>query len=162
MFFSVPPIAIQPRISCPTQIEPLANLLVRDLPSYANRAALKNRNRSDVPEMSQVIIASQPTLESLELPGNPQKPDPNLHQLFITTLERQTFQKKSSEFQQYHWLFLVQTRQGWKLSQSFTRISAYPLTQKVTAPRESSQGPIAQGIKTWLRDCQAGVIRAAL
>jgi hypothetical protein len=158
-FGDLPPIPIQSRISCPTQIEPLATLLVRDLPSYANRAALKNRKRSDVSEMSQVIVASQPTIESLALPGNPQKPDPNLHQLFITTLERQTYQKKSSEFQQYHWLFLVQTRQGWKLSQSFTRVSAYPLVQKVTATRESSQGPIAQGIKTWLRDCQAGVIR---
>lgn len=160
MFFSAPPpIVIQPRISCPTQIEPLATLLVRDLPSYANRAALKNRNRSDVAEMSQVIVASQPTIEPLELPGNPQKPDPNLHQLFITTLERQTYQKKSTEFQQYHWLFLVKTRQGWKLSQSFTRISTYPLIQKVTPTRESSQGTIAQSIKTWLRDCQAGAIR---
>ncbi len=157
-----PPIAIQVRASCPTEIGPLANLLVRDLPSYANRAALKNRKRSDVPEMSQVIIASQPTLEALDLPGKSQKPDPRLHQIFITTLERQTFQKKTSEFQQYHWLFLVQTRQGWKLSQSFTRISAYPLTNKVTPTRESSQSTIGQAIKTWLRDCQAGAIRPML
>ncbi len=160
-FGDLPPVPIQPRISCPTRVEPLANLLVRDLPSYANRAALKNRKRSDVAEMSQVIIASQPTIEPLPLPGNPQKPDPNLHQLFITTLERQTSQKKSSELQQYHWLFLVKTRQGWKLSQSFTRISTDPLNQKVTAPRESSQGPIAQAIKVWLRDCNAGAIRSA-
>ncbi len=160
MFFSVlPPIAIQPRMSCPTQIQPLANLLVRDLPSYANRAALKNRKRSDVPEMSQIIVASQPEIEPLNLPGNPQKPDPNLHQLFITTLERQTFKQKSSEFQQYHWLFLVQTRQGWKLSQSFTRIGSYPATSKVAPTRESSQSTVAQGIKIWLRDCQAGTIR---
>jgi hypothetical protein len=161
-FTALPPLKIHPPISCPNQIEPLANLLVRDLPSYANRAALKNRKRSDVSEMSQVIIASEPNLEPLDLPGKTQKPDPNLHQLFITTLERQTFQKKTSEFQQYHWLFLVQTRQGWKLSQSFTRISSYPLSNKLTATRESSQGTIAQAVKVWLRDCQAGVIRPTL
>jgi hypothetical protein len=158
----LPPIPIQGRASCPTQVEPLANLLVRDLPSYANRAALKNRKRSDVPGMSQVIVASQPTLEALDLPGQGQRTDPNLHQLFITTLERQTFQKKNSEFQQYHWIFLVQTRQGWKLSQSFTRISSYPLTNKVSPTRESSQSTIGQAIKTWLRDCQAGAIRPML
>jgi hypothetical protein len=152
------PIAIPNKQACPTTIEPLAKLLVRDLPSYANRAALKNGTRFQVPGMSQVIIASQPDLEPLELPGQ-QVSDPNLHQLFITTLERQTFNQKTNQFQQYHWLFLVQTREGWKLSQSFSRISPYPLVSRITPPRESSQGITAQAIKTWLRDCQAGVIR---
>lgn len=153
------PITIPNKQACPTTIEPLAKRLVRDLPSYANRAALKNGTRFQVPEMSQVVVASQPNLEPLKLPGPQQVSDPNLHQLFITTLERQTFNQKTTEFQQYHWLFLVQTRQGWKLSQSFTRISPYPLINKITPPRESSQGIMAQAIKTWLRDCQAGVIR---
>ncbi len=157
---AVPPI-VPIQQACPTTIEPLAKLLVRDLPSYANRAALKNGTRFQVPNMSQVIIASQPNLEPLELPGvQKRSEEPNLHQLFITTLERQTFNQKTTEFQQYHWLFLVQTRRGWKLSQSFTRISEYPLLIKITSPRESSQSITAQAIKTWLRDCQAGVIRS--
>ena len=153
------PITVPNKQACPTTIEPLAKRLVRDLPSYANRAALKNGTRFQVPEMSQVVIASQPNLEPLKVPGPPPVSDPNLHQLFITTLERQTFSQKTTEFQQYHWLFLVQTRQGWKLSQSFTRISSYPLINKITPPRESSQSITAQAIKTWLRDCEAGVIR---
>lgn len=153
------PITVPNKQACPTTIEPLAKRLVRDLPSYANRAALKNGTRFQVPEMSQVVVASQPNLEPLKLLGPQQVSDPNLHQIFITTLERQTFNQKTTEFQQYHWLFLVQTRQGWKLSQSFTRISPYPLINKITPPRESSQGIMAQAIKTWLRDCQAGVIR---
>ena len=162
IFTAVPPIVpltVPNKQACPTTIEPLAKLLVRDLPGYANRAALKNSTRFQVPEMSQVVVASQPNLEPLRLPGPPQVSDPNLHQLFITTLERQTFNQKTTEFQQYHWLFLVQTRQGWKLSQSFTRISPYPLIDKITPPRESSQSITAQAIKIWLRDCQAGVIR---
>lgn len=156
-----PNLALAPKQPCPTQIQPLAELLVRDLPSYANRAALKNQTRSAVAQMSQVILASPAELEPLTQPIQAQKADPNLHQLFITTLERQTFNRTIAEFQQYHWLFLVQTRQGWQLSQSFTRISAYPLTQKVTPTRESSQSTTAQAIKTWLRDCQAGAIRAS-
>jgi hypothetical protein len=161
IFTALPPvpITIPNKQACPTTIEPLAKLLVRDLPSYANRVALKNGTRFQVPGMSQVIIASQPNLEPLELPGTQQVSDPNLHQLFITTLERQTFNQKTNKFQQYHWLFLVQTREGWKLSQSFSRISPYPLVSRITPPRESSQGITAQAIKTWLRDCQAGVIR---
>jgi hypothetical protein len=161
IFTALPPvpITIPNKQACPTTIEPLAKLLARDLPSYANRAALKNGTRFQVPGMSQVIIASQPNLEPLELPGTQQVSDPNLHQLFITTLERQTFNQKTNKFQQYHWLFLVQTREGWKLSQSFSRISPYPLVSRITPPRESSQGITAQAIKTWLRDCQAGVIR---
>ncbi|MCY7408408.1 MAG: hypothetical protein LH631_13830 [Alkalinema sp. CAN_BIN05] len=162
IFTAVPPIVpitIPNKKACPTTIAHLAELLVRDLPSYANRAALKNGTRFQVPQMSQVIVASQPNLEPLRLPGTQQVSDPNLHQVFITTLERQTFNQKNTEFQLYHWLFLVQTRQGWKLSQSFTRISPYPFTNKITPPRESSQSITAQAIKTWLRDCQAGVIR---
>ena len=106
---AVPPI-VPIQKACPTTIEPLAKLLVRDLPSYANRAALKNRTRFQVPDMSQVVVASQPNLEPLKLPGSQKRSEePNLHQLFITTLERQTFNQKPTEFQQYHWLFLVQT-----------------------------------------------------
>lgn len=163
IFTALPPIApitFPNKQACPTTIEPLAKLLVRDLPSYANRAALKNGTRFQVPEMSQVIIASQANLEPLKLPGIQQISDPNLHQLFITTLERQTFNQTTSKLQQYHWLFLVQTREGWKLSQSFTRISPYPLVSRITPPRESSQSITAQAIKIWLRDCQAGAIRS--
>ncbi len=158
--YPIVPIIIPNKQACPTTIEPLAKLLVRDLPSYANRTALKNGTRFQVPEMSQVIIASQANLEPLQLPGVQHPSDPNLHQLFITTLERQTFNQKTSKFQQYHWLFLVQTREGWKLSQSFSRISPYPLVSRITPPHESSQGITAQAIKIWLRDCQAGVIRS--
>lgn len=41
----------------------------------------------------------------------------------------------------------------------FTQTAAYPQQQPPSPPRDSSNGSIAQGIKTWLRDCQAGSIR---
>jgi hypothetical protein len=152
---------------CPIEIEPLTQLLVRDLPSYANRAAIKGRSRSQLKEIPHVVIASQPELEPIDLPNiklsNVKlpnvKPDPNLHQVFITTLERQAMGDRLYEFQQYHWLFLTKTRVGWRLTQSFSRIGRYPQDEQLTITRESSQGAIAQGIKTWLRDCHVGSIR---
>jgi len=149
------------KTACPTQIAPLAERLVRDLPSYANRTALRGVSRSQQPELSQVILASPPNLEPLIEPFTiaQSPPDPNLHQVFITTLERQTTRNKNSQFQQHHWLFLVQTNRGWQLSQSFTRTRTYPQSTLITPIRESSQGVIAQAIKVWLRDCNAGSTR---
>ncbi len=146
-----------PKAICPPDVEPLAQLLVRDLPGYANRATIKGRSRSQSKELTHVVIASQPEVEPLEIPNV--KRDPNLHQLFITTLERQTLGDRMYEFQQYHWLFLVKTRVGWRLTQSFSRTGRYPQDAQITAPRDSSQGAIAQGVKIWLRDCNAGSIR---
>ncbi len=142
---------------CPAEVEPLTQRLIRDLPSYANRATTKGRSRSQLAELTHVIVASQPNLDPIDLPNV--NPDPNLHQVFITTLERQAIGNRMYEFQQYHWLFLAQTRRGWRLAQSFSRTSPYPKGNTLTAPRESSQGAVAQGIKTWLRDCEAGSIR---
>ncbi len=150
-----------PKTICPQEIEPLAELLVRDLPGYANRATIKGRSRSQSKELTHVVIASQPEVEPLDLPNvlPNAKPNPNLHQLFITTLERQTLGDRMYEFQQYHWLFLAKTRVGWRLTHSFSRTGRYPQDEQITATRDSSQGAIAQGIKTWLRDCNAGSIR---
>jgi hypothetical protein len=145
---------------CPSEIEPLSQWLVRDLPSYANRAAIKGRSRSQLKELPYVVIASQPDVQPMDIPNV--KRDSNLHQVFITTLERQTLGDRMYEFQQYHWLFLAKTRVGWRLSQSFSRTSLYPQDDRMTATRDSSQGSIAQGIKTWLRDCHAGSLRPVI
>lgn len=146
---------------CPTEVEPLAKLLVRDLPGYANRATIKGRSRSQSKELTHVVIASQPEFEPIVLPKSQRhlKPDPNLYQVFFTTLERQTMGDRMYEFQQYHWLFLAKTRVGWRLTQSFSRTSRYPKGDSLTAQRESTQGAVAQGVRFWLRDCNAGSIR---
>ena len=145
------------RSTCPEAIESVSALLVRDLPSYGNRAMIRGRSRSEMAELTQVVVASQPELTPMEVPSL--KPDPNLHQVFLTTLERQTSAQKIYEFQQYHWIFLVKTRSGWRLVKSFARTSRYPKGDWITEIQDSSQGAIAQGIRTWLRDCAAGSIR---
>ena len=144
------------RSICPEEVGSISALLVRDLPSYANRAIIRDRSRWEMAELTQVVVASQPELEPIEVPSL--KPDPNLHQVFLTTLERQASAQKIYEFQQFHWIFLVKTRAGWRLVKSFSRTSRYPKGDWITETQDSSQGAIAQGIRTWLRDCAAGSI----
>ena len=144
------------RSICPEKVGSISALLVRDLPSYANRAIIRDRSRWEMAELTQVVVASQPELEPIEVPSL--KPDPNLHQVFLTTLERQASAQKIYEFQQFHWIFLVKTRAGWRLVKSFSRTSRYPKGDWITETQDSSQGAIAQGIRTWLRDCAAGSI----
>ena len=145
------------RSTCPEAIESMSALLVRDLPSYGNRAIIRSRSRSDMAELTQIVVASQPELEPIAVTSL--KPDPNLHQVFLTTLERQASAQRIYEFQQFHWIFLVHTRSGWRLVKSFSRTSRYPKGEWMTETQDSSQGAIAQGIKTWLRDCAAGSIQ---
>jgi len=58
------------------------------------------------------------------------------------------------------WKILSQTTSGWQLSMMFSRTGIYPASQPPTPPRDSSDGVIAQAIRTWLRDCQEGAVRA--
>ncbi len=145
------------RSICPGEIGSVAPLLVRDLPSYANRAIIRGRSRQEMAELTHVVVASQPELEPMQVPSL--KRDPNLHQVFLTTLERQASAQEIYEFQQYHWIFLVKTRAGWRLVKTFSRTSRYPKGNWITETQDSSQGAIAQGIRTWLRDCAAGSIQ---
>ncbi len=147
--------------TCPTEVEPLTALLVRDLPSYANRQI-----RSAIPldrtlkRTSVVIIAGRPEFEPLPLaPGQPapsRSSDPA--QVFISTLERQYLNDRPLETQQYHWLFLTRSTNGWRLAIMFTRTGSITPGVAPTPPRDSSNGAIAQAIKRWLRDCRAGLI----
>ncbi|HAZ48578.1 MAG TPA: hypothetical protein DDW76_16415 [Cyanobacteria bacterium UBA11369] len=154
------------RLWCPKDLETLITLLLRDLPSYANRVTQRARRRSRSVEVySYVILAGRPEFEPLTLgPGayTPTAPDSNseqLRQVFITTLERQYVGNKPVLLQQYHWLFLTHTDSGWLLAMMFSQTGLYSDERPPTAPRESSQGVIGQAIQIWLRDCRAGVIR---
>jgi hypothetical protein len=155
-----PPSALH--TTCPTDLEPLTQKLLQDLPSYANRYIIRQTRRADFATMSQVVAASAPDLTPLPLSTGGSAatpPDPTLKQVFFTTLERQTTGKQLFELQQHHWLFLTPTpNHGWRLAMLYTRLGSYPAGRVITPPRESSQGPIGQAVALWLRDCQAGAI----
>jgi hypothetical protein len=151
----VPPRPI-PRLVCPTELEPLTQALLRDLPSYINRLSRRDRVRTG----EYAIAASQPELEPLPTGSSEYPADPSLKQVFFTVLDRQYSQRQVTQFQQFHWLFLARTPSGWRLALLYSRIgsSLTAAQPRLSPPRESSQGVTGQAIRTWLRDCQAGAI----
>lgn len=152
--------------TCPADIETLTSLLIRDLPSYANRVIQRARNlRSPVDNFSYVLVAGNPEFEPLTLgPGQYTSAASTAdvvppQQVFLTTLERKYRGDKAIESQHYHWLFLTQTPDGWRLVMMFSRIGSSSPGRPPTPPRESSNGVVGQAVSTWLRDCRAGAIR---
>jgi hypothetical protein len=155
---------LRPRSTCPAQVDPLVAALLRDLPSYMNRIYLRQvQRRFATASWNYAIAASQPDLNPLPLDPSPYKnpQDENLHQIFFTMLERQYSGKNIVEWQHYHWLFLTQTEDGWRVAILLSRLGPYPsdFTRPMTPIRESSQSLTAEAIRTWLRDCRAGAVR---
>ncbi|NEO25552.1 MAG: hypothetical protein F6K03_01300 [Kamptonema sp. SIO4C4] len=144
--------------SCPREFRPLVGALLEDLPGYANRVALRSR-RVDTESYNYVMLAGQANFEPLDLRGTsaPAPTEDNApQQVFFTTLEQQFTATEAISRQHYHWLFLVETAQGWRLVTLYTRYGN-PDDQGVPSPpEERSQGVIGQAIRLWLRDCGFG------
>ncbi|MEH2433171.1 MAG: hypothetical protein V7K25_02785 [Nostoc sp.] len=147
-------------------LETLTIQLLQDLPSYTNRAsqrARRLRRSSDV--YSYMLVAGRPEFIPLPLNLEEYSADASkssasgVEQVFFTTLERQYIGKKAVELQEFHWLLLTKTKIGWRLVMMFSQIGSYSGQQPLSPPRDSSNGTVAQGVKTWLRDCQAGSVR---
>ncbi len=148
--------------SCPSQIQPLTQALLRDLPAYLNRVYARVVY-PQVNDWSYAIIASQPEFEPLPVASTeyPNPTDDSLKQIFFTVLERQYRGSQATLLQHYHWLFLTQTENGWQIAFMFSRIGSYPATPQslLTPPRTSDDAITAQAIRLWLRDCRAGKIK---
>ncbi|MEA5625489.1 hypothetical protein [Nostoc sp. UHCC 0251] len=147
-------------------LETLTIQLLKDLPSYTNRAsqrARRLRRSSDI--YSYMLVAGRPEFTPLLLnleeysADAPKSFASGVEQVFFTTLERQYIGKKAVELQEFHWLFLTKTKTGWQLVMMFSQTGSYSAQQPLSPPRDSSNGTVAQGVKTWLRDCQAGSVR---
>lgn len=152
--------------TCSADVETLTSQLLKDLPSYANRVIQRARRLDrTVDSFSYVLVAGNPEFEPLSLgPGqytSTAAPESEPEQVFLTTLERQYQDGEAFYRQHYHWLFLTQTPDGWRLALMFSRIGSASETRPPTPPRESSDGVIGQAVKLWLRDCRAGTLRTA-
>jgi hypothetical protein len=153
---------IRPLIQCPSDLDNLLPLLLRDIPSYANRVSQRayptHLRLPNTP--GYVLLASLPDFEPLPLISREYTPlqQDDTTQLFFTTLERQYVLGQAVQLQHYHWVFLTSTTQGWRLVLMFSRVGNLPANEPPTPPHDSSQGVIAQAIRLWLRDCQAGSI----
>lgn len=155
---------IRPRTDCPGSLQSLMPTLLRDLPSYANRVnqrAYTDHRTTEVP--GYVLIAGRPEYEPLPLANNTlTSTQADVQQVFFTTLERQYLSGQAFRLQHHHWLFLTQTQNGWRfvlmLSSIGNAASSTAADEPPTPPQDSSQGVIAQAVRIWLRDCEAGFI----
>lgn len=172
---------IRPNVSCPSDFDTLTTLLLRDLPSYANRVSQRASSLlesglsesdvlgSEIPAdrpvyptenrlQSYVLLAERPDTAPLTLgPGqyNPADPSSEPPQLFFTTLERQYSDRGITLRQHHHWLFLTPTENGWHFVLMFSRLADYPDGTLVTPPRDTSYGVVAEAARQWLADCRS-------
>jgi hypothetical protein len=157
----IPIVASAPN-TCPVKLADLTNALVRDLPSYTNRLIQQRRRRTDQ-VYSSIVIASMPELKPIETISReylPRFPQSAPTQVFIGTLERQYTGIQSAQLQQFHWLFLAQTRMGWRLANIYSRTSSFPTKNTaMTPPIESSRTVVGEAIGIWLNDCYLGKVR---
>ncbi len=147
-------------------LETLTTQLLQKLPNYTNRASQRARRLSRSSDVySYMLVAGRPEFAPISLnleeysTDAPKSTASGVEQVFFTTLGRQYISKKAVEFQEFHWLLLTKTKSGWRLVMMFTQTGAYPKQQPPSPPRDSSNGAIAQAVKAWLRDCQAGSVR---
>lgn len=154
-------ISLQPS-SCPADLKTLTNLLIKDLPGYANRVIQRVRKLDRPVYLSTyVIVAGRAEFKPLPLVSrqyNPILPDTS-EQVFFTTLERRYSQNKVIEAQNYHWLFLTRSQDGWRLAMVYTQFGSPSKDEPPTPPQETSDGVIGQAVRLWLRDCRAGAIK---
>jgi len=156
--------AVNAQSSCPKDIKALTDSLLEDLPGYANRVLQRTKSPSRTQtESTYFILAAKPEYNPLtdNLKGDydpaipkPQKPKNEVKQVFFTTLERQYRSESIHSVQNYHWLFLTHTNQGWYLVMLYSRFGSVDRDRPPYPPRETSQGILGQAIQLWLRDCR--------
>lgn len=149
-------------VSCPTDVEILMELMLKDLPSYANRVTQRTRDGDRKEQVyNYILLAGRPEFEPLPLTNLQYKPvlPDTAKQVFFTTLERQYNQQKAVNLQNYYWLFLAPTPDGWYSILLFTQLASIEGASLPLPPQDARNGAIGQGISLWLRDCRAGVLR---
>jgi len=148
------PAVSRPLSSCPEDLNLLVDRLLSDLPGYANRVITRSQIDQKLSTPVFVIIAGRPEFAPLPLTASQYSGQiaDDTQQVFFTTLERQYSKNRSVSLQNYHWLFLTKTGEGWRL------VTLEP-AQVPLPPLETSQGTIGQAVRLWLRDCEAGTLR---
>ncbi|AIE74949.1 MULTISPECIES: hypothetical protein [unclassified Synechocystis] len=145
--------------------QPLTELmppLLEALPSYTNRV-MQRSQIGGVPLRTYILIAGNADFEPLALAQQQWQtavPD-TTKQVFFTTLERSYTDQRAIASQNFYWAFFVQTEQGWQLALLYQQLGGSSTDQPTSPRRDASTGAIAQGIRLWLRDCQAGVFASS-
>jgi hypothetical protein len=145
---------------CPATLPKLVELLLRDLPSYANRSEQRRRTKINTVNYTNYLTAGRPetAAQLIENPEyRPQVPSAAPLQLYLSTLEKRYRGENSAELQQFHWLFLARGKKDWHLVTMYSRQGQ--ADGKPLPPVESLQSSVGEGVRIWLRDCNAGRIQ---
>ncbi|MDX1977353.1 MAG: hypothetical protein SFT94_06735 [Pseudanabaenaceae cyanobacterium bins.68] len=121
---------------CPSQLPDLAARLTQDLPDYLNRTYSRHRLHR------QAIVASFAELQPLPISRLSDTAD-LVEQIFVTVRSSVPGQVQTSDTA--YWLFVVQTKYGWRLVMAWQRVGK-------TMPQDVSNGAIAHAVTTWLQD----------
>jgi hypothetical protein len=152
------PINLKQENQCPTDLENLTVQLLNDLPNYANRVIQRARRLDrEIDSYYTVIIAGKPEFEPIELLNFEYTPfsGEQAQQVFFTTLERSYDKDRVIQSQSYHWLFLTHSNRGWQTVMIYSQNGSTSPNDPPAPARESSDSFIGQGVKIWLRDCNA-------
>lgn len=145
--------------------QPLTELmppLLEALPSYTNRV-MQRSQIGGVPLRTYILIAGNADFDPLPLAQQQWQTEvlDTTKQVFFTTLERSYTDQRAIASQNFYWAFFVPTEQGWQLALLYQQLGGSSPDQPTSPRRDASTGAIAQGIRLWLRDCQAGVFAAS-
>ncbi|MDJ0725442.1 MAG: hypothetical protein QNJ38_10060 [Prochloraceae cyanobacterium] len=152
-------IANKNTLKCGDSLEDLTVLMLKDLPSYANRVIARSTFNIKTKVSNYVIVAGKPEYEPIILKRTEYNPvfEDKSRQVFFTTLEKKYIDNKPIEIQNYHWLFLTQSQTGWRMVTIFSRLGQIDREDPPLPREEASSSYIGRAIKLWLRDCRAGV-----
>jgi hypothetical protein len=151
--FAIAPLAevqaeIKPQItptierSCPQKIESLADALAKEIPGYLNRTYSRLKFKTQVQSVG--LPELQPlSLSAGSLSSKPPEANTDPQQIFLSVRDRNAGSTQSVD--RAYWLFMTNTKRGWRLAMVFTRIEQAP-------PEDVSDGAIATSVRAWLRD----------
>lgn len=134
---------------CPGTFPDLSAAIAKDLQGYLTRTYTRLGFKSQVvavgaPEIEPLPLAeSDRAIASNENANKLAATEADPKQMFISLLERPAGKLENTK--KAYWLFLTNTRRGWRLAMAFTRIGNAPL-------QDVSDGAIADAVRTWLRD----------
>lgn len=149
--------------TCNKDWKEMTQSLTRNIADYGNRIIQSSRIYPNLERIlpTYIITASIPDTQPLPLNNFASEKintsfQEETKQLFFTTLERQySHDSRIIEAQNFHWLILTLTPQGWQLVKAMTRF-AYPQSQgdfSISPPHDTTNGIIGQAVNLWLRDC---------
>ncbi|MBV5260783.1 hypothetical protein FLX56_20415 [Synechococcus moorigangaii CMS01] len=143
---------------CDATLTEIMPQLLEDLPSYGNRVIQRARNLNRTEDsFSYIVTASPAEFQPLPLQNRQYTslaPD-TTEQVFFTTLETQYNNYQKISFENYYWLFLTPTKNGWAIANVVSSLANPDPNQPPNPPRDASRGSIGQAVKLWLRDFNA-------